>query len=315
MKRFRLWLLLSSILPALAAAAAPPVAVVTIVETFTLVIRDASKLALAEGERLQAGDIVETTPQASLVRLELNDGSLIDLGPGTRVMLTPDLAGAKPKPNTKPETKPDPRARRSPLVYVLQGWVKLTAPPATPEDKLQITLPGIEVSGVTGRVVLLVLPGTLQAFAEAGPVNAAEVATGAVTKLATGGFVSRQGADKPVALPRPPGDFIQRVPRAFIDSLPARAERFKGRDVAPKSLGTISHADVQPWLTAEPALRARFLTQWRAQAQVPAFRQGLLADLKLHPEWDRILNPEKYKPKPTPPPPAKPALKPVYAPS
>lgn len=308
MKRFRPWLLLSLILPALAAAAAPPVAVVTIVESFTLVIRDASKLALAEGVRLQPGDIVETTPQASLVRLELNDGSLIDLGPATRVMLMPTLAVTKPAGQS--DTKPDQRARRSPLAYVLQGWVKLTAPAATPEDKLQISVPGIELSGVTGRVVLSVLAGTMRVFAESGPVNVGDVGSGVTVKLKTGGFVSRSGTDKAVALPRPPGDFIQQVPRAFIDSLPARAERFKGRDVPPKSLGTISHADVQPWLTAEPALRARFLTQWRAQAQVPAFRQGLLADLKLHPEWDRILNPEKYKPKPAP---AKPAAKPGFA--
>ena len=300
MLRSLAWLLFS-LWPALGLAAPASMATATIVESFTLLIRDASKLALAEGVRLLPGDIVETTPQAALLRLELADGTLVDLGPATRLMLAPALAPGKP----------GERPRRSPLIYVLQGWVKLTAAADVAEDKLQLTLPGLELSGVSGRVVVAVQARGMQAFAESGPVGVANVADGAggaaAVKLKTGGFLSRSGSDKPVALPRPPAEFIQQVPRAFLDSLPARAERFKGRDVAPKSLGAPSYAEVQPWLVAEPALRLRFLTQWRVPAQSAAFRQGLLADLRLHPEWDRVLNPEKYKPRPVPGKPGYPA--------
>jgi hypothetical protein len=35
-----------------------------------------------------------------------------------------------------------------------------------------------------------------------------------------------------------------------------------------------------------------------------AFRSALVANLRSHPEWDPILFPEKYKPKPPPEPPA-----------
>ena len=36
------------------------------------------------------------------------------------------------------------------------------------------------------------------------------------------------------------------------------------------------------------------------KAHDPAFRQALVANLRSHPEWDPILFPEKYKPKPPP---------------
>ena len=55
---------------------------------------------------------------------------------------------------------------------------------------------------------------------------------------------------------------------------------------------------------ARPLLATIFVTgginalrqaEGHAKAAEPAFRRALLADLKDHPEWDRILNPEKYK--------------------
>ena len=38
----------------------------------------------------------------------------------------------------------------------------------------------------------------------------------------------------------------------------------------------------------------------RARAQDPEFRKALIANMRFHPEWDRILFPEKYLPKPVP---------------
>ena len=51
------------------------------------------------------------------------------------------------------------------------------------------------------------------------------------------------------------------------------------------------------WLSAEPALRSHFAMRWRALARQPDFRAGLVANMRSHPEWDRIVFPEKYLPK------------------
>jgi hypothetical protein len=110
----------------------------------------------------------------------------------------------------------------------------------------------------------------------------------------------RAGDAKAVVVPRPVPTFVKRLPRAFIDTLPARAELYKTREVDPKPEGGIVYADVQPWIDAEAGLRPGFVTRWRAQARNPEFRKGLVAGISAHPEWDRTLFPEKYLPKPPP---------------
>ena len=67
--------------------------------------------------------------------------------------------------------------------------------------------------------------------------------------------------------------------------------------MAPKRLGPITYADVQAWIDAEAGLRPLFVTRWKALAQAPDFRKPLAANLRAHPEWDRVLYPEKYLPK------------------
>ena len=53
-------------------------------------------------------------------------------------------------------------------------------------------------------------------------------------------------------------------------------------------------------IDAEPALRPQFVPRWRTLAKAPEFRAGLVAGIAAHPEWDRLLFPEKYRPKPPP---------------
>ena len=65
-----------------------------------------------------------------------------------------------------------------------------------------------------------------------------------------------------------------------------------------KRLAPITYTDVQAWVDAEAGLRPLFVTRWKALAQNPEFRKGLVAGLRAHPEWERLLLPEKYLPKP-----------------
>lgn len=266
--------------------AEPAIGVVTIVEGELFATRDSTRFTLAEGVRVLADDIVETAPQAKLARIEFGDGLVLDIGPNTRVLMTPKFPGER-------------GGKRAAKLYVLQGWAKITVPKTL--ASASFASEAFDLTGIARDVVLNVEPTASAVFAESGELTLIERSkgkAGAAVKLKTGEFLSRAGEAKSVLTQRPAADFIQRVPRAFLDTLPARAALFATREVPPKSLATIAYADVQAWVDAEAALRPLFVARWKALAQTPEFRKGLVAGLRAHPEWDRTLFPEKYLPKP-----------------
>jgi hypothetical protein len=260
---------------ALPAWAEGPMAVLTILQGDATVLRDAQKLVVAEGARLRAGDIVELGSNGKLAQLEYPDGAVLLLGPTSRLLLAPRLAGERAKARA----------------YLLVGWAKLTAPA---DVELSLASPWLDLAGRGARGVLNAGTGHGQAFAEAGDWQLR--AQGSSLSLKAGGFAVAGARSKPELLPRPAADFMQALPRPFMDSLPARAAQFAGKEAAPRPLAAISYADAQAWLNAETPLRKAELARWRPLAKEAEFRKGLVADLKLHPEWEPIL----FPPPPTP---------------
>ncbi|MEO8059118.1 MAG: hypothetical protein ABI671_12390 [Burkholderiales bacterium] len=266
--------------------AEPAIGVVTIVDGEVFVTRDSERFALAEGVRIVADDIVESAPQAKLARIEFSDGVTLDIGPATRVLMTPKFPGRR-------------GGGRSARLYVLQGWAKITVPKSL--LAASFATESFDLTGIARDAVLNLEPASWAVFAESGELLLAERSKGKAApaaKLKSGEFLARSGDAKAVLAPRPAPGFVARVPRAFLDTLPTRAALFAARDVPPKRLAPITYADVQPWLDAEAALRPLFVARWRTLAQNPEFRKGLIAGLRAHPEWDRTLFPEKYLPKP-----------------
>ena len=262
------------------------IGIVTIVEGEVFMTRESTRFALAEGVRIAADDIVESAPQAKLVRIEFSDGILLDIGPATRVLMTPKFPGER-------------AGNRSARLYVLQGWAKITAPKAA--AAATFASEPFDLTGIARDAVLNVEPASSAVFAESGELMLVERGKGKAApavKLKSGEFFARTGEAKAVLAQRPAADFISRVPRAFLDTLPTRAALFTTREVAPKRLAPVTYADVQAWVDAEAALRPLFVARWKALAQTPEFRKGLVAGLRAHPEWDRTLFPEKYLPKP-----------------
>lgn len=275
-------------------AALPPT--VTILDGNALLLRGSARLQLAEGVRLAPQDIVETAADTRLVRIEFADGMALSLGPATRLLVEPRLAGEK---------------GRAAQVYLLRGWFKLNAAPApaaapgkaaAPPRPAPLASPDMDLVAVSGSVVASVQEAALQVFVESGEATLQErLATapaGAPQRLRSGEFLARRGDAKSAVTPRAAGDFVQQLPRSFLDTLPARAALFRDRETTPKALGEITYADVQAWLSAEPALRRPAMPRWRALTRNAAFRTPLVANMAAHPEWDRVLFPEKYRPKP-----------------
>jgi hypothetical protein len=282
--------------------AAAPLATVTIADGEAVLVRGAMRYQLAEGVRLAKDDIIETGTLGRLLRIEFSDGLILDLGPESRAILAPRLTGE--------------RAKLAARLGLLRGVIKLSVPTPLPPATASFASPAFDVTGVVRSAVFIVEASEAQAFAESGAVTLQARRGGRAlgsTTLKGGEFLARSTEPtsdaKATVTARPTPAFIQRLPRAFMDTLPARAALFKAREVEPRPLGPISFADAEAWIDAE-GLRSHFVTRWKALARDPAFRDGVAANLRAHPEWDRVLYPEKYIPKTASAPPEGPGNRP-----
>lgn len=277
----RCWLGLWALGLALAAtvARAEGPALLTVVDGAAPTVIDGTRALVAQpGMRLAAAALIDTLPGTSLVRVEFNDGSTLDLGPDTRVMLLPPgLAGSGPK---------------APAFYLLQGWAKHSTSPKAGvggqlSPQLEVTqIAGVSVSRVSGDEALL--------FIESGKVQLLErrIKGAPPLNLKAGEQYGRVGNDKGSVSPRPSAALLQGLPRSFRDTLPPLAAQFKGKAVEGKPASSPGYAQLKPWLAAEPAIRREFPRRFVTLAQEPAFRDGLVKNLAAHPEWEPVLFPK-----------------------
>lgn len=269
------------------ARAADTAALLTVVEGPASVVDGTRSLAAVPGLKVGSASMIETTPTTNLLRVEFADGSTLDIGPDSRVMLMPPgLAGSGPK---------------APAFYLLQGWAKHSAPRAgaapgagelSPQLELQ-QLAGVTVGRVTGDEAML--------FMESGKAQLIErkLKGAAPLGLKAGELYTRNGAERGSVAPRPTSDFLKGLPRSFRDSLPPLAAQFAGKNVEGKPGPALSYTVLKPWLTAEPAIRREFPKRFGALAKDGAFREALVKNLSAHPEWEPVLFPPKPASRPS----------------
>ena len=299
-----IFLHLASAWPGLALAATPlgkpaikpasaAVAIATILDGDAILLRGASQFTLAEGTPLYAGDILETGTHSRLVQLEFADGARLSLGPATRLQVMPQLGAA--------------RAKTAPHAYLLQGSLKLRTGSAAASGASTpgavLASPWLDLQAASASAVLLVQANSTRLFAETGDVGLLSwrAPPPPSNTLKTGELLSWPASGKPLLASRAPGDFVQSLPKAFLDNLPARAALFSApaSRVVPTRVGEPAYALVQPWLDAEPALRKANLSRWKPLAAKPEFRQALRASMGAHPEWGPVLDPPRPKAPPS----------------
>lgn len=275
---------------AAAAAGAEAPAVVTLMEGPAWLLRSAGRFALAEGVRVQAGDIVGV-PDKGLVQIELADGTRLSLGPQSRfhiAALAPAGSGAKGAAVSD--------------FYLLQGWTKFAL--GQRAAALRVTTPLFGFGSADAVVALHVEAAEASLFVERGALRLAEgfvrATPSSPVAVGAGQFYVRRADQRGVLQPRPAPAFVSGMPPYYRDNLPDRLATFKDRDVSPRRLADLTYEDVEPWLKGPPELRRPLMQRVRARAQDPEFRKAVIANMRFHPEWDRILFPEKYLPKPTP---------------
>jgi hypothetical protein len=281
--------------PSSARGAEPP-AIVTLMEGPAALLRGTTRHALAEGVRLQSGDIVEVT-EKGLAQVEFADGMALSLGPGGRLYAAA-LAPRGAKGGAISE------------LYLVRGWVKFTTGKSA--APFRITTPVFGLGAGDATVVVHVGDAEGELFVETGELRLAE---GFVKALPTspvrvrgGEFYLRRAEQRGAIQPRPSKAFVGSMPRSFMDNLPSRVAKWKDREVQPRELGELAYGDVEMWLKAPPEIRRAVMRPFVPKANDRAFRSALVVNLRSHPEWDPILFPEKYKPKPPPEEPQAPAV-------
>ena len=268
-------------------AAEPTLGVITIKEGDLRVLRETREFAAAEGLRLRADDIVRSVDTTRLARIELDDGTVLDLGPATELLLQPRAFTSASEPGLS--------------LYLLQGWLKLGTASGKGASNVVLAMPQLGLARLTGSLVVRATPQAALVFVEAGRADVFERTDGRPADahgLKDGDAFAARNALPGARLRRPPADLIDGLPRAFADSLPRRALLWQGRVVEAGAGSEPAYASVAPWINAEVLLRPSFVQRFAPLARDRGFRAGLVAELRAHPEWTRLLFPEKFKPKP-----------------
>jgi hypothetical protein len=264
----------------LTAGAAAETGVVTLVEGGGRVLRGATWYKLVVGTRVEDADIVEAFDQ-SQAQIEFAAGSLADLvGPG-KVYLVPAAA----------------RAPAPIILSMPAGWLKI----ATKPPGLRVRTLAVDLVVVDGILVVHTSGPAVDYFVESGSGRLIEMTPNGVdgpardvksgeygSKSATGAFSTAQ---------RPPKAFVAAMPKHFVDPLPALATRIKSKPALVVD-HEITYAEAEPWLSGRD--RSLFEKRFASRLRDPAFRTAVQPNLARYPTWDRLLNPEKYAPKPAP---------------
>jgi hypothetical protein len=154
------------LLVGLPANAVESVGVVTILEGDATTIRGLSEFALSEGVRLTSNELVETG-KSTFLRIEFTDGTIMDLGPATRVQIN----------------RPTLRKTERSGLYLLSGWAKVSAGKLGPGVKAALASPQFDATGLDGESVELVQGGSSAIFAESGPVHVLDQSRGSATQI------------------------------------------------------------------------------------------------------------------------------------
>ena len=198
--------------------------------TFTLaegsprLIRGATVLRVSEGVRFQNGDILETSTPG-FVQAEFANGSIVAIGPSTRVLIHSAIAkGAD--------------------VLLVSGWLKGETPANASGYHFSSSL--LSATAKAGTVILHAEPADVGLYVESGTATVNE-AGGHPIAAKAGQFFTRHGA-KFAVTSRPDGPFLESMPQPFRDTLPSRESHFAGKKpIEPKHDHDVTYAEAEPW--------------------------------------------------------------------
>src|SRR5882757_10424771 len=272
------------LLGACASAFAQSAGTLTLVEGNVELIRGATLYAVSQGVRLGDGDILSIDPKGQ-AQVEFQDGAILNLSQGALAMLTTIASGARGQSE----------------IAVLSGWAKFTQKKSGKGIQYRYLTPRVEINAGEATAVLNTGDGSTDIYVESGTVRFSEIGRKGVQRIARdakgGEFIVRRGEQPATVSSRPSAEFIKNMPRHFRDDLPVLLDRFKNRRSEPKREHEVTYAEVEAWLKAGPSIKRNFVKRFESRSKDSEFRRKLIENLREHPEWDKVLFPEKYAPK------------------
>jgi hypothetical protein len=247
--------------------------VVTVLDGEAKVLRGVTWYKLAEGARVQDGDVFEAGERTQ-IQLELARGDTVDMvGPGSLY-----VASA-------------PREGKQPLeLYMPQGWIKVAAK-AQAAARLRAPLAVVDGSGVVA--VIRITSNSFEVFVETGNARVSEAGRSgpdAAREARSGDFVSRVPEHPLTMAGAAPQSFVVAMPRHFMDTLPARAEKYRTARVELAAEHAITFAEAEPWLNGP--YRRSFTKRLQPRLADEAFRMAAMANVQAYPEWSSVLAPQ-----------------------
>ena len=277
--------LLLALLPLPAAAPAPGIGSLTLMDGSVRVIRGVNVLKGVEGMRLRQGDILESS-DAGFAQLEFTGGAVVALGPATRVYILRH-SGDKSAP-----------AKDTAELALLSGWLKGES--AAGAGSYRYETPTLAATTTAGTVLVHASQEDSELFLESGSATIAEVREDGNARqpvpAKSGQFFSRHAGKNIATTTRPNPAFIDAIPKPFRDTLPSRLEHFAGKSVEPKTDHPVSYAEAEPYLRMPLAWRRGIADRLQSRLKDPDFRKQIEAHISQYPEWDKILHPEPKEP-------------------
>lgn len=210
-------------------------------------------LAAAPGVEVQEDDILETGANAS-AQVEMNDGSLLKLGSGTRLLLADykfDNDGNVIKAS----------------LDTLSGWLRFAvAKLRGPDRRYDIHTPTmtIGIRGTEGIIEVADNRGSL--LLEEGEV-AVQTPNAGSAPLRAGDFIERTQGQPFARASAAPATFRARMPGMVKQRMARRAHLLKQRGVPPRQIRRILREDRQRYLNQHPHLRHKFEPRFRERTR------------------------------------------------
>jgi len=241
--------------------------IVTVLDGGARVLRGATWYKLAEGARVQNGDVVEGADRAQ-VQIEFASGNSVNLvGPASLYLISASAREGKQPAD----------------IYMPQGWVKVAAKPPAPPVKLRTPLGNIDAAAAVA--VVRASANAFEVFLESGTARVSESGRGseaAPREVRGGDFVGRS-ADRPLAVGGgAPQSFVSAMPRHFMDTLPSRVDKYQTLRVEPAVDRPITFAEAEPWLNGP--YRTVFVKRLQPRLADPAFKAAVTANAQAYPE-------------------------------
>jgi hypothetical protein len=252
-------------------AASANLGVLALAEGPVALIRGTARYEAAAGTPLQPGDFIDSDESA--VQIEGLAGARIATGPHTRLYL--DRKGTATQ------------------VILLSGWLKIDALPGIKGGKLVVDATGLSVD-MSHAVSVVHTDGTdTEVFCEAGTLPLSVASAGGVDghtlSLRQEEYAQRKGNGSVDSTGRPDAGFLQSMPSAFFDPLPAVALKKQPAPV-PGKLREVSVEDVAPLLSQLPKADLRALAKRFAPRLADAsFRAAVTQQFGGTLEWETEL--------------------------